>query len=41
MRERRAQSTSLSRPDLAGSRGMTVPGHLELSPNAVDAYDFD
>ena len=30
VRERRAESTSLSHPDLAGSRGKTVSGHLEL-----------
>ena len=36
VRERRAESTSLSHPDLAGSRGKTVSGHLELSPDAVD-----
>ena len=40
VRERRAESTSLSRPDLAGSRGKTVSGHLELSPDAVDDHDF-
>ena len=40
MRERRAESASLSRPDLAGSRGKTVSGHLELSPDAVDDHDF-
>ena len=40
VRERRAESTSLSRPDLAGSRGKTVSGHLELSPDAVDDLDF-
>ena len=40
VRERRAESTSLSRPDLAGSRGRTVSGHLELSPDAVDDHDF-
>ena len=38
--ERGAQSTSLSRPDLPGSRGKTVSGHLELSPGAVDEHDF-
>ena len=36
VRERPAESISLSRPDLAGSRGKTVSGHLELSPDAVD-----
>ena len=36
VRERRAESTSLSGPDLAGSRGKTVSRHLELSPDAVD-----
>ena len=40
VRERRAKSTSLSHPDLAGSRGKTVSGHLELSPDAVDDNDF-
>ena len=40
VRERRAESTSLSRPGLAGSRGKTVSGHLELSPDAVDDHDF-
>ena len=40
VRERRAESTSLSHPDLAGSRGKTVSGHLELSPDAVDDHDF-
>ena len=40
MRERRAESTSLSCPDLAQSRGKTVSGHLELSPDAVDDHDF-
>ena len=40
VRERRAESTSLSRPDLAGSRGKTVSRHLELSPDAVDDHDF-
>ena len=40
VRERRAESTSLSHPDLAGSRGKTVSGHLELSPGAVDDHDF-
>ena len=40
VRERRAESTSLSNPDLAGSRGKTVSGHLELSPEAVDDHDF-
>ena len=39
-KERRAESTSLSRPDLAGSRGKTVSGHLELSLDAVDDHDF-
>ena len=36
VRERCAESTSLSRPDLAGSRDKTVSGHLELSPDAMD-----
>ena len=36
MRERYPESTSLSRPDLARSRGKTVSGHLKLSPDAVD-----
>ena len=36
VRERRAESTSLSRPDLANSRGKTVSRHLELSLDAVD-----
>ena len=40
VRERHAESTSLSGPDLAGSRGKTVSGHLELSPDAVDDHDF-
>ena len=40
MKERRAESTSLSRPDLVGSIGKTVSVHLELSPNAVDDHDF-
>ena len=40
VRERRAESTSLSRPDLAGSRGKTVSGHLEKTPDAVDDHDF-
>ena len=40
MRERRTESTSLSRPDLAGSRGKTVSRHLKLSPDAVDDHDF-
>ena len=40
VRERSAESTSLSRSDLAGSRGKTVSGHLELSPDAVDDHDF-
>ena len=40
VRERRAESNSLSHPDLARSRGKTVSGHLELSPDAVDDYDF-
>ena len=35
VRERRA----LSRPGLAGSRGKTVSGNLELSPDAVDDHD--
>ena len=38
VRERRAESTSSSRPDLAGSRGKTVSGYLELSPDAVDDH---
>ena len=40
MRERRAESTSLSRSDLAGSRGKIVSGHLELSPDAVDDHHY-
>ena len=40
VRERRAESTSLSHPDQAGSRGKTVSGHMELNPDAVDDYDF-
>ena len=40
VRERRAESTSLSHPDIAGSRGKTVSGHLELSPDAVDDHGF-
>ena len=36
----RQQSTSLSRPDLAGSRGKTVSGHLEQSADADDAHDI-
>ena len=40
VRERHAESTSLSHPDLAGSRGNTVSGHLELSLDAVDDRDF-
>ena len=40
VRERRADSTSLSHPDLAGSRGKTVSGHLALSPDAEDDHDF-
>ena len=36
VRERRAESTSLSRPHLAGSRDKTVSGHLELSPDVVE-----
>ena len=35
VRERHTDSTSLSSPDLAGSRGKTVSIHLELSPDAV------
>ena len=31
MRERRAESTAHSRPDLAGFRGKTESGYLELS----------
>ena len=38
--DRRAKSTSLSYPDLPGSRGKTVSRHLELSPGAVDDHDF-
>ena len=37
--EGEARRTSFSHPDLAGSRGMTVSGHLELSPDAVDDHD--
>ena len=37
VRERRSESTSLSHSVLAGSRGKTVSGHLELSPDALDA----
>ena len=37
---KRAESTSLSRPDLAGSRGTIVSGHPELSPDAVDDHDL-
>ena len=40
VRERRADSTSLSHPYLAGSRGKTVSRHLELSPDALDDHDF-
>ena len=40
VRERRTVSASLSRPDLAGSRGKIVSRHLELSPDAVDDHDF-
>ena len=40
VRERNAESTSRSHPDLAGSRGKTVSGHLELSSDAVDDHDF-
>ena len=40
VRERLAESVSLSHPDLAGSRGKTVSRHLELSPDAVDDHDF-
>ena len=40
VRERRAESTSLSHPDLAGSRVKTVSRHLELSLDAVDDHDF-
>ena len=40
VRERRAESTSLSHPDLAGFIGKAVSGHLELSPDAVDDHDF-
>ena len=39
-RERRARSTSLFRPDLAGSRSKTVSRHLELSLDEVDDHDF-
>ena len=39
VKERRAES-SLSHPDLAGSRGKIVSGHLELSPDEVDDHDF-
>ena len=39
-RKRHAESTSLSRPDLVESRGKTVSGQLELSPDAVDDQDF-
>ena len=39
VRERRAESTSLSCPDLAGSRGKTVSRHLELMLDAVDDHD--
>ena len=39
VRERHA-ATSLSRPDLAGSRSKTVSGHLKLSMDAVDDHDF-
>ena len=38
VRERFAESTSLSRPDLAGSRDKTVSRPLELSPDAVDGH---
>ena len=37
--EARSQLPSLVL-DLAGSRGKTVSGHLELSPDAVDDHDF-
>ena len=40
VRERRAESVSLSRPDLAGLRGKTVSGQLELSLDALDDHDF-
>ena len=36
VRERCAESSSFSRPDLAGSRGKTVSRNLEQSPDAVD-----
>ena len=38
VRERHAESTSLFRLDLAGSRGKTMSRHLELSPDAVDDH---
>ena len=34
------ERSALSHPDLAGSRGKTVSGHMELSPDAVDDRDF-
>ena len=34
VRERRTESTSLSRPDLAGSRGKTVSRYLEIGSDA-------
>ena len=40
VREKRRESTSLSRPDLVGSRGKTVSRHLQLSPDEVDDYDL-
>ena len=33
VREKRAESASLSRPDLAGSRVKTVSRHLEVNPD--------
>ena len=32
--------SQLSRPDLPGSRGKTVSGHLDLTSDAVDDHDF-
>ena len=40
VRERRAKSISLFRPDQAGSSGKRVAIDLELSPDAVDDHDF-
>ena len=40
VRERRAQSQPHSLILTSGSRGKTVSGHLELSPNVVDDHDF-